>query len=164
MEGLFLASTYGSHHISLINVIAALHNHILESRIPFNTGLGHLSELPNIQSGKSFGLAASDHMLAFGRLIDIKEEPTELDGITAICSPDSMYKDAMDLMVQARCSVLKELNIDPALLNKAAVAGTASTENMATTTKSKLESESVPTVRHNSVGANTTVIVTTTTK
>ena len=76
-EDAFLISTHSSHHVSLVSAIVVLHNGILRNGVSF--GLTNLPELAVIHSGETFGLITSDHASMFGGLVDVKEEPTDLE-------------------------------------------------------------------------------------
>jgi hypothetical protein len=68
----FALSTYGSHHIHLINHIANLFNSLHVSKKA--THLKQIPVLPLVQSGETFGIVHSEHIESFGGLLEIKEE------------------------------------------------------------------------------------------
>ncbi|KAG2360921.1 hypothetical protein BDR07DRAFT_1288516 [Suillus spraguei] len=74
----FMKFTYGSHHIQLSNHVAKLYNGLQEKGTP----LLSLSELPNVDSGETFGLVASDNTTTFGGLL-IKEETPPTDAMVS---------------------------------------------------------------------------------
>jgi hypothetical protein len=104
----FLLSTHGSHHTHLINHIAKLWNSLVSKQQKKNRGseLTCLPELPDVNSGESFGLVSSAHATTFGGLFEVKEEERE-DGLY------TMPKDDDDVLED----LLHELNIDPSLLS-----------------------------------------------
>lgn len=70
----FALSTYGSHHIHLINHIAGLFNSLCILKKA--THLKRLPVLPLVQSGEKFRIVHSEHIESFGGLLEIKEERT----------------------------------------------------------------------------------------
>ncbi|KAF9239575.1 hypothetical protein BU15DRAFT_46587 [Melanogaster broomeanus] len=73
----FITSTHGSHHISLTNGIATIHNKLkkLEPASKVET----LPELPDIDSGEVFGLTKSDYSTTFNGLLAVKEELSDVE-------------------------------------------------------------------------------------
>ena len=141
----FLASTYGSHHVSLVAAITALHNETLKSSTALSSLKG-LPELAAIHLGEAFGLITSDHASTFGGLLDVKEELTEDDAIMP--HPDSLefeHNSTADLALHASHPILEELRVDLRLLDQPQGAQhtmtTGGTETI-TATKRKLESMS----------------------
>ena len=69
----FIASTAGSHHIGMIDAITKLYNrlHMLDPK----STLISLPKLQFLNSGETFGLAPSEHIMTFGGLV--KEEVNE---------------------------------------------------------------------------------------
>ncbi|KAJ7615765.1 hypothetical protein DFH06DRAFT_1365836 [Mycena polygramma] len=103
----FVESTFGSHHISLVDHTAGIWNDLLPgSQATSKSSPLPLPRLPDIQSGETFGLVNSPHTDSFGGLFTIKQEPDD-DGTDIIKELDPEAQD--DLM--------RELNIDPAQLN-----------------------------------------------
>ncbi|KAJ7668743.1 hypothetical protein DFH06DRAFT_1378734 [Mycena polygramma] len=103
----FTESTFGSHHISLVDHTASIWNDLLGgSRATSKSPFRPLPRLPDIQSGEEFGLVNSPHTDSFGGLFTIKQEPDD-DGTEIIKELDPEAQD--DLM--------RELKIDPAQLN-----------------------------------------------
>ena len=132
-EDAFLISTHGSHHVSLVSAIAALHNGILKNGVSF--GLTNLPELAVIHSGETFGLITSDHASTFGGLVDVKEEPTNLelnDTSIMIQSLEFKHDSTADLTLQASRPLLEELEIDLQLLNQPASRSAVNTSTTAT--------------------------------
>ncbi|KAJ7182935.1 hypothetical protein C8R43DRAFT_968527 [Mycena crocata] len=111
----FVASTYGSHHIRLVNATATLSNKLM-NRGPSGSAAKGKSVagypiLRQVESGEVFGVVSSKHADSFGGLLTIKAEDT--DGELLI--ETSIVDD--DILATAT-TVLEELdlNIDPALL------------------------------------------------
>jgi len=77
----FVNSTFGSHHIRLVNHVTALFNGLQEkqpSRV--RSDLHPMNGLLLVDSGETFGLVSSAHSASYGGLLEIKEEPTlEMD-------------------------------------------------------------------------------------
>ncbi|KAF8134715.1 hypothetical protein K438DRAFT_1475158, partial [Mycena galopus ATCC 62051] len=101
----FLKSTFGSHHIALVDHTAATWNDLIHA-------LGDpylpLPQLRDVSSGEKFGLPRSTHRRnavtdSFGGLFTIKQEP-ELDG-----------DEVQQLDPEQQEELLRELNLDPAL-------------------------------------------------
>jgi hypothetical protein len=106
----FLKWTHGSHHTRLVTRIAATWNGLLGWKTiqKQNLSLDPRPVLQVVDSGEKFGLVASEDAASFGGLIDIikKEEPRdELLDLTTLHDSD----EAED--------ILRDLNIDPALLS-----------------------------------------------
>ncbi|KAJ7124769.1 hypothetical protein C8R43DRAFT_1135450 [Mycena crocata] len=72
----FVQSTFGSHHISLVDHTAATWNNLLNTRGTSNA-LIPLPRLPDIKSGETFGLVHSPHTDSFGGLFTIKQDPDD---------------------------------------------------------------------------------------
>lgn len=103
----FAVSTFGSHHIHLVNACAKLWNALSapSGSKPPPAGLIPLPELCPADSGETFGLVKAGAAIAnYHNLIPIKEEP--LDDLIDLSSQDPDH--AADL-----CA---ELGIDPALM------------------------------------------------
>ncbi|KAG1764260.1 hypothetical protein EV702DRAFT_1014433 [Suillus placidus] len=71
----FVKFTHGSHHIQLSNHVAKLYNGLHEKGTQL---LPLLPELPDVDSGETFGLVASDNATTFGGLL-IKEETLDAE-------------------------------------------------------------------------------------
>ncbi|KAL6307929.1 hypothetical protein BKA93DRAFT_726473, partial [Sparassis latifolia] len=104
----FLTSTYGSHHIHLVDAIAKLWNTLLEWPDDACSKGGHLRRLPELKlvaSSEKFGLVSAKCVENYQNLIEIKEEPrkdlTDLSSLQGTAEFDTMFH---------------ELQIDPALL------------------------------------------------
>ena len=76
----FLASTFGSHHISLVNTVAETWNRLLTldrgggtSKVSPSTLVAH-AVLPIVPTSERFGLVSSDHISSFGGLLTIKDD------------------------------------------------------------------------------------------
>lgn len=125
----FVTSTHGSHHIDLVNNIAILHNR-LKNAEP-RCILQPLPELPNIDSGETFGLTKSEYTSTFNGLIQVKQElaDTEDDAASSDLTGSGNSDDVADLALRAsRAVIFDEWRIDPTLLNQpqAAVRGLVS--------------------------------------
>ena len=96
----FVASTFGSHHVHLVNDVARLWNQLVHERK--DSALELLPELPDVQSGERFGLAKSRHVETFTGLLEIKTEIA-----------DENMKDLLD-EIDAN-EYLRHLDVDPKL-------------------------------------------------
>ncbi|KIJ12146.1 hypothetical protein PAXINDRAFT_83408, partial [Paxillus involutus ATCC 200175] len=124
-----LHSTHGSHHIDLVNNIAILHNRLKNTEL--RCILQPLPELPNIDSGETFGLTKSEYTSTFNGLIQVKQElaDTEDDAASSDLTGSGNSDDVADLALRAsRAVIFDEWRIDPTLLNQpqAAVRGLVS--------------------------------------
>ncbi|KAJ7037697.1 hypothetical protein C8F04DRAFT_1328715 [Mycena alexandri] len=95
----FALSTFGSHHVGLVDHTAALWNDITATR----PGLAPLPRLKDVKSGEKFGLVPSAHTDTFGGLYTIKPDPENEDDIIQELDPEEQ-QDLID-----------ELHLDPAL-------------------------------------------------
>jgi RNase P subunit RPR2 len=99
----FIASTFGSHHLRLVDSVASLWNSILAKRMQTQaiSPLIPLPQLPEITSEETFGAVSSDHALTWGGLLarELKIEPEDED-VSAI---DNKAVD----------HIIHTLNIDP---------------------------------------------------
>jgi len=77
----FVNSTFGSHHIRLVNHVTALFNALREKQpSQVRSDLHPMDSLLLVDSGETFGLVSSAHTASYGGLLEIKEEPTtEID-------------------------------------------------------------------------------------
>lgn len=103
----FALSTYGSHHVHLVNACAKLWNKLLaptDNKLP-PSGLQPLPELVPVNSGETFGLVkAGSAVMSYHNLVPIKEEPLD---------------DLVDLSAQdpdCAANLCNELGIDPSLM------------------------------------------------
>jgi hypothetical protein len=96
----FAASTFGSHHVHLVNNVAQLWNELVRQRK--DPTLEQLPELPDIQSGERFGLVKSRHVETFNGLLEIKNEIA-----------DENMKDLLDEIDADE--YLQQLDVDPKL-------------------------------------------------
>ncbi|KAI0344801.1 hypothetical protein BDW22DRAFT_1326630 [Trametopsis cervina] len=110
----FLASTFGSHHISLVDHNAHLWNSLLQQHSPTSAGRGvlrlegfdklqTLEVIEDVPSGESFGAVISKHAQTFGGLLKIEEEE------------EDDFNDAIDDEDTQRREILEAMSIDPAL-------------------------------------------------
>ncbi|CAL1700308.1 unnamed protein product [Somion occarium] len=89
-QDIFIASTFGSHHLALISHVAKRWNALLLKVLEVHGNsttatqmLAHLPQLLIIDSGETFGLVASRHNATFGGLLqledieDVKEDPED---------------------------------------------------------------------------------------
>ena len=117
----FIASTAGSHHIGMIDAITKLYNrlHMLDPK----STLISLPKLQFLNSGETFGLAPSEHIMTFGGLV--KEEVNEfqvdaalfqvnLQGDTSGNHTDTTVE--CQAIQSSQDFIFNELNIDPKLL------------------------------------------------
>ncbi|KAJ7138759.1 hypothetical protein C8R43DRAFT_1131921 [Mycena crocata] len=98
----FITSTFGSHHISLVDHTASIWNDLLTSSHNSSSQLVPLPRLPDINSGEKFGLVNSVHTESFGGLFTIKEEPED----------DANVVKELDLDEQE--DLMRELNLNAA--------------------------------------------------
>ncbi|KAK7055962.1 hypothetical protein R3P38DRAFT_3170627 [Favolaschia claudopus] len=98
---LFVKSTFGSHHIALVDHIAALWNELVSNK-PSNS-LHPRPRLDDIQSGETFGVVNSQNTDTFGGLLTIKDEDED---------------DMITLDPEEQEQLLHELNLDPALFTQ----------------------------------------------
>jgi hypothetical protein len=116
----FVKFTHGSHHIQLSNHVAKLYNGLREKDSQL---LPLLPELPDVDSGETFGLVASDNATTFGGLL-IKVEETldaELTHDFEV-QTDSFTGGTLDFATEASRSIMiEDWQIDPALLDQPAV-------------------------------------------
>ncbi|KAG1776098.1 hypothetical protein EV702DRAFT_1269133 [Suillus placidus] len=114
----FVKFTHGSHHIQLSNHVTKLYNGLREKGTQL---LPLLPELPDVDSGETFGLVASDNATTFGGLL-IKEET--LDAKLAHdfeVHTDSFTGRTVDFATEASCGIMiEDWQIDPALLDQPA--------------------------------------------
>lgn len=108
----FEVSTYGSHHLRLVDRFATLWNTALGK--PKNqsdiTNLCPLPTFVNVDSKEQFGLVRSNHSTTFGGLLQMpKDEPKDEEDILAVI-PDG---DQLEID-----SLLDDLKIDPILLSQ----------------------------------------------
>jgi len=87
----FSMSSYGTHHVRLVNHIAGLWNALLAGEK--GKGKAELEPLPglcNVESGEQFGLVTSRYTSSFKGLLEIKEEYKEEDefGLSSLGDPD----------------------------------------------------------------------------
>ena len=103
----FTASTFGSHHIRLVNAYAVTWNNVLKGRKTLPAGIEVLPTLSLVASGESFGLVrASASTAAHYSLVEVKEEPAD---------------DLFDLSSQSlldATQILRDLGIDPTLAHQ----------------------------------------------
>ncbi|KAF8191327.1 hypothetical protein BJ912DRAFT_849553, partial [Pholiota molesta] len=75
----FVASTYTSHHIQLVNYTANLFNSLYKKEPPTSrTNLQIYPILPQIQVNEAIGLVESEHSVTFGGLIEVKDEADDI--------------------------------------------------------------------------------------
>jgi hypothetical protein len=104
----FVVSTFGSHHIRLVNAIAHLWNELLakQKKVQHTAFLKPLPLLLEVESGESFGAVSSEDATTFGNLLEvIKTEPEE----NGVSGEDLAESQALE-------HITHTLNIDPLLL------------------------------------------------
>ncbi len=105
----FVSSTYGSHHVRLVDAFAKQWNRLVTAAQKARTLPGDIRPLPElitVKSGETFGLMKmSPAVAAQQSFVTIKEE-----------EDDVLDLSAHDLLDATR--VLEELGIDPALLHQ----------------------------------------------
>lgn len=134
----FALSTYGSHHIRLVDHIARLWGTIRQNPTHTHlfTGLQDSPRFQTVNSGESFGIVRSQFAEGYQYLVDVKEEEPE---------------DLLDLSAQpahVAHQLLKSINIDPALLSQPLVSSLATIDGSAST---------FPSARHDSSEAKASV-------
>lgn len=114
----FVKFTHGSHHIHLSTHVAKLYNGLREKD---GCTLLPLPELPDVDSGETFGLVMSDNAATFGGLL-IKEETVDTDLAHDFeIYTDSLTGGTVDFASEASHSVMvNDWQIDPALLERPA--------------------------------------------
>lgn len=114
----FVEFTHGSHHIQLSNHVAKLYNGLREKGTQL---LPLLPELPDVDSGETFGLVASDNATTFGGLL-IKEETLDAELAHDFeVHTDSFTGGTVDFATEASRSIMiEDWQIDPALLDQPA--------------------------------------------
>lgn len=112
----FISSTFGSHHLSLVDFIARRWNEVqaifaAKSRNG-NRGLLRLPEFEEVPSREMFGLAFSYNNASFGGKLDVKkEEEDKEDRIVPSNVPsESLHQPSSQEWL------LRDLGIDPALV------------------------------------------------
>ncbi|KAF8973794.1 hypothetical protein BDZ97DRAFT_1751761 [Flammula alnicola] len=76
----FVASTYASHHIQLINYTAQLFNSLYEKEPPaLKRKLDAYPTLPQVQVTEVIGLVESAHSITFGGFVEMKAEASDSD-------------------------------------------------------------------------------------
>ncbi|EIW64988.1 uncharacterized protein TRAVEDRAFT_159779 [Trametes versicolor FP-101664 SS1] len=106
----FVRSTYGSHHVRLVDAIARLWNDILgdmqRSGRALPADIKPLPALEPVNSGETFGLSTMGlTTAAHHALITLKEEPTD-DNLLDLSSQDLLNAQ----------QILSDIGIDPALM------------------------------------------------
>lgn len=106
----FLASTFGSHHVGLVDYVAKKWNAILSvSSSGSEKTLSTLTprpELKVIDSQEQIGLVSSEHVITFGGLLTIKDEDELEDEVLEMPLHELLSED----------DVIHTLGIDPASL------------------------------------------------
>ncbi|KAL6299496.1 hypothetical protein BKA93DRAFT_829872 [Sparassis latifolia] len=104
----FIQSTFGSHHIRLVDCHARLWNALLADIAPLPSGLHKLPRLLLVSSNETFGLVRTKSAVGYHNLLEVKDEPE--DELIDLSAQDDLDPD----------QILTELNIDPALLRRPA--------------------------------------------
>ncbi|KAG0697389.1 hypothetical protein DFH29DRAFT_878740 [Suillus ampliporus] len=115
----FLSSTYGSHHVHLVDGIARLFNSLQHSEKSASS-THPLPELMQLSSKEHFGLVESIFASTFGGLLDIKTEDSELgdtDSCTNLLNEITNDDHTETILQSARSEIINELDIDPQLLS-----------------------------------------------
>ena len=102
----FATSTFGCHHIGLVNTIAKLWNQLASNdNIVFhrNNPLTYLPELPQVDSNEHFGLVSSEHASLFSSLFDIKKEVDDDDDLISCLVPELHEDQLPDMLLQIMC-------------------------------------------------------------
>lgn len=102
----FATSTFGSHHIRLVDAVASQWNTLVTKHQKTQPGvlLKALPQLSEIASGETFGAVSSEHTATFGGLLEIKPEPE--DEVVSLTNGDTVNES----------DVINSLKIDPLLL------------------------------------------------
>jgi hypothetical protein len=106
----FLVTTLGSHHIHLIDHIAAVWNELVDH----HKRASHLEKrprLPDVGSGEMFGIVYSQHATSFGKLSDVKVENDDDDDEYLIQLEPADVSSLLD-------DTFQTLQIDPQLLDQ----------------------------------------------
>jgi hypothetical protein len=114
----FLSSTYGSHHVHLVDGIARLFNS-LQHEGKSTSSTHPLPELTQLSSKEHFGLVESTFASTFGGLLDIKTEDLgDTDPRTNFLNEITNNDNHTETILQlARSEIINELDIDPQLLS-----------------------------------------------
>ena len=103
----FLASTFGSHYIGLVDFVACAWNSLLEKEGNKNmTQLVCLPQLQRIATFEEIGVVSSDYVSSFGGLLTIKDEEDIEDVNLDMPLHENVAED----------DVLRTLGIDPSSL------------------------------------------------
>lgn len=104
----FLASTFGSHHIDLVNNVAKTWNKLLA--LDRGKGKGEIAPQPVLQvieTTEKFGLVSSAHIASFGGLLTIKDDAEIEDALLDMPLNEAVTNE----------DVISTLGIDPASLS-----------------------------------------------
>lgn len=112
----FVGLTAGSHHTGLVYAVAVLHNQ-LRAVAGSQCTLPTLPQLHCVDSGETFGLAASEHISTFGGLVkeEVNDLEIQLDTLSHV-DASSSEPIAERAIISSREFIFNELNIDPKLL------------------------------------------------
>ncbi len=120
----FSRSTYGSHHITLVNECAKLFNHLIDSlrskgsRYAPAADVSPLPVFATVDSKEFFGLIKmGPSSSTYHTMVHVKDEPVDDDKLLDLSSQD--FLDAN--------KILTDLGIDPSLLHHTAPASSKST-------------------------------------
>ncbi|KAK6969492.1 hypothetical protein R3P38DRAFT_3500892 [Favolaschia claudopus] len=109
----FVKSTFGSHHIGLVDHNASLWNALL-------TPGGVLSQRPrlvDVPSEEKFGIVPSAHADTFDGLFLIKPEPEDED-VDSMGLEDVYSEQPGEMYTHHRAILIEELNLDPKLFDQ----------------------------------------------
>ncbi|KAI0673878.1 hypothetical protein C8Q78DRAFT_1186282 [Trametes maxima] len=124
----FAITTYGSHHIRLVDHTAKLWNKLLQDKkhIHLLAGLCASPMTRTVQSGESFGIVRSQFAAGYHYMIEVKEE--DMDGLLDLSSQPPHHARRL----------LESINIDPALLSQPLPSTTSNIDGDVSTLPSEL--------------------------
>lgn len=125
----FVASTYSSHHVQLVNYTANLFNSLLD-KDPANTEKYRISRyptLPKVNIQESMGLVESAHTITFGGLVKVQPVPPTSD-MPVDTSNTYMLEDIEEQISEMdQGQLIRSLNVDEHMLNAPLVPQTGAT-------------------------------------
>lgn len=130
----FAASTFGSHHVGLVDYVNHFWNSLVESKrgIPVGKSYVLAPVLQDVPSNETFGLVNSASAATFGGLFDIKEEEEDTLDVMALHDEVEFSED----------EIIEAMKINPELRHRPLThttnraIGTSSTDSEASTSTS----------------------------
>ncbi|KAK7027758.1 hypothetical protein R3P38DRAFT_3190841 [Favolaschia claudopus] len=109
----FVKSTFGSHHIGLVDHNASLWNALLTP----GSVLSQRPRLVDVPSEEKFGIVPSAHADTFDGLFLIKPEPEDED-VDSMGLEDIYSEQPGEMYTHHRAILIEELNLDPKLFDQ----------------------------------------------